>query len=383
MILLAKDLEKFGITAQEIELKQQGIFVPVISVESECTICLGGLHDLRTLPCGHGFCRKCIENWLKNHRDCPLCRASASAAPAASAAVSLTPQSMYKFLHAKRAVFLDKSSRTRQKQAECAKLMHDQTIRFQEDVVALAKNPQLEDKKQKCLKFLGSRNAVQAKCRLMCLSDATGSMASLWEQTQNSILKMLQRISEISGGSGNIEIKWVAFRDYELDRSKVLEVSNWTDDPTSLVRFVGGIKCLSAPGCDGPEAVEAALNIVNTELEPPTRVVLIGDAPPHYEGTFWLLYVYTRILCCYHHRCSFKLQSNNANPLSDVPSNTIHRERQQSQKTQGAYQQLCIRRLCCGRKVVNRLSKGMRRSQVQEYQSLPFLSQPTCQGHLR
>ena len=68
-------------------------------------------------------------------------------------------------------------------------------------------------------------------------------------------------------------------------------VSNWTDDPGSLVRFVGGIQCLSNRGCDGPEAVEAALSLVNDELEPPTRVLLIGDAAPHYEGTF-IIYIY-------------------------------------------------------------------------------------------
>jgi len=296
MILLAKDLGKFGITAEAIKLKDLGKFVPVIPVGPECTLCLDELKDLQTLPCGHGFCRICIGAWLlKKNGDCPLCRAPASAAPAASAAGSLPQQSMYEFLHAKRAVFLEKSSNTRQKQVECAKLMHFQTIKFQENIVALAKNPQLTDKKQECLKFLGSRNAVQVKCRLMCLSDATGSMSRLWQQTQNSILKMLTRISEISGGSGNIEIKWVAFRDYELEKSKVLECSDWTSDPTSLVKFVGGIECLSEDGCDGPEAVEAALNCVNKEPEPPTRVLLIGDAPPHYEGKF-CHYIYTRAL---------------------------------------------------------------------------------------
>ena len=41
---------------------------------------------------------------------------------------------------------------------------------------------------------------------------------------------------------------------------------------------------MSDHGCDGPEAVEAALHYVNHDPEPPTRVLLIGDAPPHYEG---------------------------------------------------------------------------------------------------
>ena len=136
----------------------------------------------------------------------------------------------------------------------------------------------------KCIKFLAGRNITTAKCRLMCLSDATGSMGCVWRRTQDSIRTMLERITAISGSSGNIEVKWVAYRDYELDRSQVLEASPWTDDPASLVKFVGGIQCLSQQGCDYPEAVEAALQYVNREQELPTRVLLIGDAPPHTEG---------------------------------------------------------------------------------------------------
>jgi len=128
-----------------------------------------------------------------------------------------------------------------------------------------------------------AHNTVSAKCRLVCLSDATGSMSHVWKRTQDSIRIMLERIAEISGGTGNIEIKWVAYRDYELPRSMLLEPSEWTDDPASLVRFVGGIKCRSGQGCDGPEAVEAALHHVNNEPDPPTRVLLIGDAPGHHE----------------------------------------------------------------------------------------------------
>jgi len=115
-------------------------------------------------------------------------------------------------------------------------------------------------------------------------------MVDVWKQTQQKVRIMLERIAEISGGSGNIEVKWVAFRDYELQKTQVLEESNWTNDPASLVKFVGSIQCRSDPGCDGPEAVEAAPNCVNSELEPPTCVLLIGDAPPHYEGKFKLCY---------------------------------------------------------------------------------------------
>lgn len=215
---------------------------------------------------------------------CPMCRSPASgAAPPAPAG---STQTMYEFLHAKRAAYLDRSSTTRREAVWCAKALHEQSTAYQRDLLALSRKPKLcqQHLKDKCLKFLSGRNIEQAKCRLLCLSDATGSMARVWSKTQDSIRTMLERISIISGGTGNIEVKWLAFRDYELDRSKVLEASPWTDDPASLVKFVGGIQCLSDHGCDYPEAVEAALHYVNKDPGLPTRVLLIGDAPPHHEG---------------------------------------------------------------------------------------------------
>ena len=59
---------------------------------------------------------------------------------------------------------------------------------------------------KKCVKFLSGRNITTAKCRLLYLSDATGSMSAVWRQTQDSIRTMLERIAAISGGSGNIEV---------------------------------------------------------------------------------------------------------------------------------------------------------------------------------
>jgi len=285
IILLINDLEKFGITAEEIKLKQKGIFVPVQPMGTECALCFDEQKHPESLPCGHSFCSGCVT---KLHEDtnskCPLCSAPAYTTAASAKLLVQTP---YDFLHDKRSAFLEKSSETRREAVVCAKVLHDQTLTFQAELATLAQNPKLTQSKEKCLNFLDGRNAMQTKkCRLMCLSDATGSMGGVWKQTQSSIRIMLERISAISGGSGNIEFKWVTFRDYELQKSLVLEASLWTDDPTSLVKFVGGIKCISHVGYDGPEVVEAALNCVNNELEPPTRVLLIGDAPPHHEGAF-------------------------------------------------------------------------------------------------
>ena len=43
-----------------------------------CPICLveyeEGISEIRTLPCGHGFDKECIDSWLENHTTCPVCR---------------------------------------------------------------------------------------------------------------------------------------------------------------------------------------------------------------------------------------------------------------------------------------------------------------------
>jgi hypothetical protein len=48
--------------------------------------------------------------------------------------------------------------------------------------------------------------------RTICLSDATGSMSSLWNATKCYIEEMLRRIDEI--GNSNSELMWIAYRDY-------------------------------------------------------------------------------------------------------------------------------------------------------------------------
>ncbi|KAK7385777.1 hypothetical protein VNO78_31632 [Psophocarpus tetragonolobus] len=48
--------------------------------ETECCICLGTFIDgekLKVLPgCDHSFHCECVDKWLANHSNCPLCRAS-------------------------------------------------------------------------------------------------------------------------------------------------------------------------------------------------------------------------------------------------------------------------------------------------------------------
>lgn len=215
MILLLEDLEKFMVSAADIEQKEKGIFVPVYALGEECAICFEKNKDPETLPCGHGFCKRCIDDLRAREGaadcKCPLCRKSAkgSASTAAAGGAGAASQTLYEFLHAKRAVHLDQMSSTRREAVWCAKALHDQSIIFQKDLISLSQTSPDKRKKDvmsKCIKFLSGRNITTAKCRLLCLSDATGSMSRVWRQTQDSIRTMLERIAVISGGSGNIEV---------------------------------------------------------------------------------------------------------------------------------------------------------------------------------
>ena len=45
--------------------------------ELQCVICIEDFAEgqfLRHLPCGHYFHQPCLDLWLKNHTNCPICR---------------------------------------------------------------------------------------------------------------------------------------------------------------------------------------------------------------------------------------------------------------------------------------------------------------------
>jgi hypothetical protein len=125
-----------------------------------------------------------------------------------------------------------------------------------------------------------------AVCRMICLMDATGSMKTSWQAAVGQVDAMLPRINEISGG-GQLMIKWVAYRDYDLRSTQhggVVQSSEWTDNAADLSGFVRRISC-GGGGSDenGAEAIEMALKLCNDEPKEmtPTRVLVMGDAPPH------------------------------------------------------------------------------------------------------
>lgn len=117
-------------------------------------------------------------------------------------------------------------------------------------------------------------------CRLMGLSDATGSMWSLWRTTREHITSMIDRLENL--GTDGFQVNWVAYRDYS-EGDQVLEASGWTNDADTIRKFIARIKCYG--GDDRDEAVEHALKYA-VDDEHATRVVLIGDAPPHLQGDY-------------------------------------------------------------------------------------------------
>lgn len=52
-------------------------FVGVIDEELKCPICCGVLEDpMQGMDCEHAFCRKCIQQWMRNSETCPVDRQS-------------------------------------------------------------------------------------------------------------------------------------------------------------------------------------------------------------------------------------------------------------------------------------------------------------------
>jgi len=126
------------------------------------------------------------------------------------------------------------------------------------------------------------------RSRTICISDTTGSMGPIWKNAKIYVRKMIANIFEICG-EGSADLMWIAYRDY-CDK-KVLEASDWSNDPDYLLKFIE--KIVPDGGGDGPEAVEIGLERAAQE-DDVTMVILIADAPPHMEGK--------GNYCTYHNR---------------------------------------------------------------------------------
>ncbi len=118
-----------------------------------------------------------------------------------------------------------------------------------------------------------SYSSMKGDSAVMFLFDATGSMSRFWAETQKIMSEMVKRITNV----GNVKLKCVAYRDY-CDGDRLFEKSGWHAEADPIIEFIRGIKC--GGGGDEPEAVEDALILAYKE-DKVTRVILVGDAPPH------------------------------------------------------------------------------------------------------
>ena len=192
---------------------------------------------------------------------------------------------VYPLLHTKRSAWFAAESARRADDIAASRGWHDYSVAFQRLLLACGRSGRASEavakKIREALLAFQSHSARSggAACRLLCLSDATGSMEPLWASSKRHIETMLRRIEELAG-AGRVYLKWVAYRDYDVP-SCLLQCSAWTQDARELLAFLDGVRCHG--GGDFEEAVEAALALANREEAAPTRVLLIGDAPPHGE----------------------------------------------------------------------------------------------------
>ncbi|KAK8880603.1 hypothetical protein M9Y10_003284 [Tritrichomonas musculus] len=50
-----------------------------MSQDNLCILCLENKADTIIMPCGHiGVCSKCLNNWFKGNKVCPICRNAGS-----------------------------------------------------------------------------------------------------------------------------------------------------------------------------------------------------------------------------------------------------------------------------------------------------------------
>lgn len=56
-------------------MENNGIDVFLNISDNECILCMNEIdkHDSHKLDCNHYFCKSCINVWLEERNDCPLC----------------------------------------------------------------------------------------------------------------------------------------------------------------------------------------------------------------------------------------------------------------------------------------------------------------------
>ena len=114
------------------------------------------------------------------------------------------------------------------------------------------------------------------QARFIVAFDATGSMGAYWSEAKQALGRVVEEISQRCGG--NVAVQMVAYRD-DNDDPYIVEHSVFTNSEATLKAFITKQRCFG--GDDYPEAVDTCLEHVIKEL--PSRTVLLGDAPAHYN----------------------------------------------------------------------------------------------------
>lgn len=112
----------------------------------------------------------------------------------------------------------------------------------------------------------------ETETRILLLFDATSSMSPYWTEVKRTIGEIIKRTLTTA------EMKIVAYRD-DCDE-KIVQSSPWAKQAEDLSAFLDTVGCYG--GGDIPEAVDRALQLA-LEEQALTRVILIGDAPPHEQ----------------------------------------------------------------------------------------------------
>lgn len=145
-----------------------------------------------------------------------------------------------------------------------------------------------EERKARVAKLLTSARSLIA--RLLFLCDATGSMSRIWSGASRDDIASCTREQIKQGLSqaralGGFQMRWVAYRDHDAESrlaGGLIQASQWTDQFEQIREFIDSIIC-GGGGNTRPEAVADALRFAADD-EAVSRIVLIGDAPPHAES---------------------------------------------------------------------------------------------------
>lgn len=154
-------------------------------------------------------------------------------------------------------------------------------------LICLSAVPLLADENIADCQQYADRCYPMPRIDVVFLIDSTGSMADEIREVKTHIIKIVKDV-ESGQPSPDIRVGVVTYRDHEKEeREYVYRKFELSNDVESALNFIEGIQAQG--GGDLPEAVadglNAAINSMNWDSYAKKIVFLIGDAPPHGEGS--------------------------------------------------------------------------------------------------